>query len=344
MSERPPSILRDRRLLGGWSQDQLARQVGVSRQALNAIERGHAQPSVETAFALATVLGTTVEALFATKQRAPLPLPTRVGPVGTRLLLAEVGGHVRSHPLDPSSGEPADALVEDARRPPTLLENDRWRRTLLVAGCDPALRMLALRTGNARWLNAGTGKAVDFLVRRRVHVVGVHSLTERDRRRVKGTLLVHLATWPLGLAVRKGNPRGIRGIADLARADVRFVNREVGASARVLLDRRLMDMGLAPAMVQGYDDQAQSHEAVAQAVAFGSADVGVTTAAAASTYGLELRQLSEESFNLVVRPDELERPEVQGLLAVARTPAFRRDVGALPGYGTARSGQPVGPT
>ena len=64
MSPRPPSALRERRLLGGWSQDQLARQVGVSRQALNALERGHAQPSVETALALAAVLGTSVEALF----------------------------------------------------------------------------------------------------------------------------------------------------------------------------------------------------------------------------------------------------------------------------------------
>ena len=79
-------------------------------------------------------------------------------------------------------------------------------------------------------------------------------------------------------------------------------------------------------------------------MALGAADVGVTTEAAAAAHGLELRQLSEESFNLVVRPDELARPEVQGLLAVARTPAFRRDVGALPGYGTSRSGQPVGLT
>ena len=183
MSIRPPSALRERRLLSGWSQDQLARHVGVSRQALNALERGHAQPSVETALALAAVLGTTVEALFGKSHPAPLALPTRVGPPGTRLLLAEVDGRVRGHALDPSSGEPADALVEHPNRPPTLLETERWRRTLLVAGCDPALRMLALRSGNARWINAGTGKAVELLVRRQVHVVGVHSLTERDRRR-----------------------------------------------------------------------------------------------------------------------------------------------------------------
>src|SRR5262245_4749372 len=343
MSARPPSALRERRLLGGLSQDQLAKQVGVSRQALNALERGHAQPPVETALALAAVLGTTVEALFG-RSHPPLTLPTRVRPPGTRLLLAEVAGRVRGHALDPSSGEPADALVEHPNRPPTLLEAERWRRTLLVAGCDPALRMLAVRSGNARWINAGTGKAVELLVGRRVHVVGVHSLTERDRRRVRGTLLVHLATWPLGLAVRRGNPRGIQGVADLARPGVRLINRERGASARVLLDRLLADLGVPPAMVPGYTDEVHGHESVAQAVAFGAADVGVTTEAAATAYGLELRQLSEESFNLVIRPDELARPEVQGLLAVARTPAFHRDVGALPGYGTSRSGQPVGLT
>jgi putative molybdopterin biosynthesis protein len=331
-------------MLQGWSQDQLAKQVGVSRQALNALERGHAQPSLETALALAAVLGTSVEALFGKSSSPPLSLPVRAGPAGTRLLLAEVNGRVQAHALDPNAGEPADGLVEDSRRPPTLLEPELWKRRLLVAGCDPALRMLAVRSGNARWLNAGTGRAVDFLARRQVHVVGVHSLSDRDRRRVRGTLLVHLATWPLGLAVRRGNPRGIQGIADLARPDVRIVNRENGASARALLDRLLSELGVQTAAVRGYSDEMHGHEAVARAVALGAADAGVTTKAAAASHGLEFRQLSEESFNLVIRPDELARPEVQGLLAVARTPSFRRDVGALPGYGTARSGQPVGLT
>jgi len=185
---------------------------------------------------------------------------------------------------------------------------------------------------------------VDLLVHRQLHLVGVHSLSDRDRRRVRGTLLVHLATWPLGLAVRRGNPRGIHGVADLARPDVRMVNRERGASARALLDRLLSEIGVPTAAVQGYADELDGHEAVARAVALGVADVGVTTWAAAAAHGLDLRQLSEESFNLVIRPDELARPEVQGLLAVARTTAFHRDVGALPGYGTARSGQPLGLT
>jgi molybdate-binding protein/DNA-binding XRE family transcriptional regulator len=346
MAPRVPSDLRERRLLQGWSQHQLAQRAGVSRQALNALERGHAQPSVETALVLARLLGTTVEQLFGRNpgRSEPPRLPRRLGPPGTRLLLAEVAGRVHGHVLESSSGEPADALVEKANSPPMLLEPERWRRTVLVAGCDPALRMLAVRAGNARWLNAGTGKAVDLLVHRQLHLVGVHSLSDRDRRRVRGTLLVHLATWPLGLAVRRGNPRGIHGVADLARPDVRMVNRERGASARALLDRLLSEIGVPTAAVQGYADELDGHEAVARAVALGVADVGVTTWAAAAAHGLDLRQLSEESFNLVIRPDELARPEVQGLLAVARTTAFHRDVGALPGYGTARSGQPLGLT
>ncbi len=345
MPVRVPSTLRERRLLQGWSQDQLARRAGVSRQALNALERGHAQPSMETALALARLLGTTVEELFGAGRLGPPHLPVRAGAApGTRLLLAEVGRRVHGHALDPSSGEPADALVETEDGALTLLEPERWRRMVLVAGCDPALRMLAVRAGNARWLGAGTGKAVDLLVHRQVHVAGVHSLTDRDRRRVRGAVLVHLATWPLGLATLGGNPRGIRGVVDLGRADVRLVNRERGASARALLDRLLADVGLAPPAVRGYADEVHGHDAVAQAVALGAADVGLTTQAAATAHGLAFRPLSEESFNLVVTPDEVDRPEVQGLLATARTPAFRRDVGALPGYGTARSGQPVGMT
>jgi putative molybdopterin biosynthesis protein len=95
--------------------------------------------------------------------------------------------------------------------------------------------------------------------------------------------------------------------------------------------------------VRGYADEVRDTGG-RPAVALGAADGGLPTPAAAAAHGLELRQLSEESFNLVIRPDELARPEVQGLLVIARTPSFRRDVGALPGYGTARSGQPVGLT
>ncbi len=41
-------------------------------------------------------------------------------------------------------------------------------------------------------------------------------------------MLVQLAVRNTGFFVRAGNPKGIRGVADLARPDVRFVNRQMG--------------------------------------------------------------------------------------------------------------------
>jgi len=48
----------------GLTQKDLSLQVGVSRQAINAIETGKYDPSIRLAFALARFFGKTVEELF----------------------------------------------------------------------------------------------------------------------------------------------------------------------------------------------------------------------------------------------------------------------------------------
>ena len=53
--------LRDER---GWSQSDLARELGVSRQTINAIETGRYDPSLPLAFALGALFGRPIEALF----------------------------------------------------------------------------------------------------------------------------------------------------------------------------------------------------------------------------------------------------------------------------------------
>jgi putative transcriptional regulator len=46
-----------------WSQQELGMRVGVSRQAINAVETGKFDPSLPLALKLARVFDTTVEAL-----------------------------------------------------------------------------------------------------------------------------------------------------------------------------------------------------------------------------------------------------------------------------------------
>ncbi len=56
--------LRERRAAEGWSQAHLADLVGVSRQTVNALEKGRYDPSLPLAFRLARVFSTTIEDLF----------------------------------------------------------------------------------------------------------------------------------------------------------------------------------------------------------------------------------------------------------------------------------------
>ena len=59
-------------------------------------------------------------------------------------------------------------------------------------------------------------------------------------------MLINLFSRDLGLMVAPGNPLGIQGLADLARPDVRFINRQVGSGTRVLLDYHLRKAGVDP--------------------------------------------------------------------------------------------------
>jgi putative transcriptional regulator len=56
--------LRDLRASRNWSQAELGARVGVSRQAIIAIEAGRFDPSLPLAFKLSRVFGLTIEDVF----------------------------------------------------------------------------------------------------------------------------------------------------------------------------------------------------------------------------------------------------------------------------------------
>ncbi len=56
--------LRTLRSQHGWSQAQLAEQLDVSRQTVNAIETGKYDPSLPLAFKIARLFGLPIESIF----------------------------------------------------------------------------------------------------------------------------------------------------------------------------------------------------------------------------------------------------------------------------------------
>ena len=60
MKTRLPVLRAER----GWSQGELAEQLGVSRQTVNALERGKYDPSLPLAFRIARVFDRPIEEIF----------------------------------------------------------------------------------------------------------------------------------------------------------------------------------------------------------------------------------------------------------------------------------------
>lgn len=56
--------IRDLRAQKSWTQEDLAKAIGVSRQTINAIEKGKFDPSLPTAFRLSVLFEISIEEIF----------------------------------------------------------------------------------------------------------------------------------------------------------------------------------------------------------------------------------------------------------------------------------------
>jgi putative molybdopterin biosynthesis protein len=365
--------LRAKRQALGLSQKQLADLAGITRQAVSAVEANQYSPATSVALQLARALRCRVEELFSIKSGGEVvegeligSLPDGPGPM--RAQVTQIGDRLLVRPLD-GFGElmsltaTADGLIIAASpkskrvKVKLLKDRDTVRRKIVVAGCDPAMFLAAehLRKHDKDNLVPclmGNSIALGALKRGEVHAAGVHLADERsgvwnlrDWQRSLGDMdcmVVTFAHWEEGLIVRQGNPKRIRGVADLTRPNVRLVNREKGSGARRLLDRQLQTAGIPTARVKGYGDEILSHLEVASRVKAGLADAGIGVRAAAAICGLDFIPLQRERYDLVIPKTHYETLHgLRTLLDTIVSKPFREELEALGGYDTRESGKVV---
>jgi molybdate transport repressor ModE-like protein len=157
-------------------------------------------------------------------------------------------------------------------------------------------------------------------------------------------MLIQLAKRTQGIMVAPRNPKKLRNVRDLAKPNVRFLNRQSGAGTRLLLDWMLRENGIAARAIAGYDDVELTHSAVAAMIASGHADAGLGVEAAASQFGLGFVPLLKEDYLLVMRRELMRQPAFEALLALLKGNGFRRAVRTLPGYDSSGSGTEVSPS
>lgn len=356
--------LRSIRETRGISAAELAHQVGVSRQTIYQIEDGGFYPNTSVALRLARVLETTVENIFpfeeldTSAQMDATPLTDAEFSAGAPVKLCRVGDRLTAIPSSfvPSYLPEADAIVRKVYRGKVSLSGDAPPddgKRLLIAGCDPALSLLSaqLHRSGVELIGVPTSsrRALEWVKAGRVHAGGTHLADAATgeynlpiiRRLLPRTAvrLVTFASWELGLAVAHGNPKTLRSLADLARPELRFINREKGAGSRDLLDNALKAAGIKTSLVPGYDSLAEGHMAAAQNVASGLADACIAPRSAARYFALDFIPLAVERFDLCFCASALDMPATRALLDTLQQSRLRRKLQDIAGYDTTHTGE-----
>ena len=169
------------------------------------------------------------------------------------------------------------------------------------------------------------------------------SLSEEDIcRLVPGTELtaICLYEYPVGLYVKKGNPKQIEAIRDLTRPDITFANREKGSTRRIFLDRILMKEQISPKSISGYERELVSDLSTAAAIIDGSADAALgEELVIRQTKTLSFLPLEKLPMYLVMETASLEKPGFTPLLEIIRSEEYRTILKNQTGYDTSHTGE-----
>ena len=151
--------------------------------------------------------------------------------------------------------------------------------------------------------------------------------------------IVNLVFRDQGLIIARGNPKNISGIKDLARKDIKFINRQSGAGTRILLDYQLNRLNIKPETIQGYKHEEFTHMSVAVAVLNTTADAGLGIYAAAKALNLEFIPVVTEQYDLIIPEEYFEKENIKILMDTISSKAFQSRVKALGGYHTEKTGE-----
>lgn len=132
--------------------------------------------------------------------------------------------------------------------------------------------------------------------------------------------------------VQKGNPLHISEIGDMSRLGLRYVNRQKGSGTRVLMDYLCKKEGIDTKNIYGYEREELTHTSVAAQIANDTADAGMGILSAAKIYGLDFIPICLEQYDLLIPDEAWELSQMQKLIEVLKSDAFRKRLMEMGGY------------
>ena len=291
-----------------------------------------------------------------------------------RVKLGNIDGKIMAYPLSRGAGVVTSLVEADALiRIPLLKEGidfgeeveaelledlNRIKNNIIVTGShDLILDILRNELQeessdfNLISFNVGSMGGVLALKQKRTHLATAHLLDPESgeynlpyikkmcpQRELK---VVNLTYREQGIMVKRGNPKNIKGIDDLVKKGIKFINRQKGSGTRVLLDYLLKNKSINPLDIPGYSQEVYTHLMVASAVAEGNVDIGLGILSAAKVFGLDFVPVIKERYDIIIPKEYYSSLKIQKILAIIKSRKFQKKVLNLGGYDLSQSGKVI---
>ncbi|MBM4338025.1 MAG: molybdopterin biosynthesis protein [Deltaproteobacteria bacterium] len=151
--------------------------------------------------------------------------------------------------------------------------------------------------------------------------------------------VINLVHREQGLIIQRKNPKRLRGLKDLLKEEITFINRQKGSGTRILLDHELKNLSINSSQIKGYEKEEFTHMAVASLVASGVVDAGLGILSAARAMNLDFIPVTKERYDLAIPSVYFEDEKVQKMIDVIRSKEFKEEVLRMGGYDVSKTGE-----
>jgi putative molybdopterin biosynthesis protein len=230
---------------------------------------------------------------------------------------------------------------------------------LLFAGSDDPFfqKILSLyhqnNTGStAFFANIGSMGGLKSLRSGQCHI-GVCHLLEDDNEEYnfqfadeeldRTPVFVNFSKREQGILVQRGNPKGIKTVADFVRNDISIVNRPLGTGTRLLLDYEVANSDISANEIKGYDKEVARHLDAGLEIIGGRADAAPAIRAVAGILNLDFIPIRWERFDLLISRERFFEKGIQDFLAILHDKEFAEIATSFLGYDISLSGKMIFP-
>lgn len=273
-------------------------------------------------------------------------MPAELSEFASKLLWAERQAQARL-------AAPIESLMAEIERTFAVAFDPQAHLLTLYASHDDALvRLRESAAEKSLHLDirfCGSVDAIRALNEGRCEIAGFHTLSQPHEKSLSAETykpllkpglhkLIGFAKRTQGLLVKAGNPLNVQSLQDVVNGRFRYVNRGLGTGTRLLLDELMINQGIKPAQLLGYDRQELSHSAVATCIASGQADAGLAIESAAPAAGLDFIPLVTENYWLACLKSALDSPPVWVLRQHLASSDWQMNLQEMHGYEANQSG------